>query len=169
MHASRGLFFYTFISPKGSGWKRVDGKLKHVSVSPSSYVWGVNSGGAIYYRQGIGASSKAGTGWKRISGDLLQISAGKSGVWGVNPLHHIFYRVGTFGDNGSQGVRWHKVRIHTAGNWVDVRIQQGTGLIGVGGGEGVNPLHHIFYRVGTFGNNGYEGVRWQITGFIGVG
>ena len=101
-------------------WKRVSGKLKHVTVSPGSRVWGVNNEGDIYYRQGITASNKGGTGWTRVNGNLMQISAGRSGVWGVNTQNQIFYRVGTFGDNDRKGSGWQKVR-NTAGNLLDGR------------------------------------------------
>ena len=81
----------------------MDGILKHVSVSPKGYVWGVNADDDTFVRQGITKETPGGTGWKHIDGKLKQISVGKSGVWGVNAQNQIFYRTGTYDDNGSEG------------------------------------------------------------------
>ena len=44
-------------------------------------VWGVNSVGKIYRKEGKE--------WKVIEGSLKMISVGESGVWGVNSNDHI--------------------------------------------------------------------------------
>ena len=49
--------------------------------------------------------------WNKINGKLQQISAGFSGVWGVNSNGDIFYRSGTFGDNKVIGSGWEKVNV----------------------------------------------------------
>ena len=87
----------------------MDGILKHVSVSPKGYVWGVNADDDTFVRQGITKETPGGTGWKLIDGKLKQISVGKSGVWGVNAQNQIFYRTGTYDDNGSEGSGWQHV------------------------------------------------------------
>lgn len=70
---------------------------------------GVNSADDIFVRQGITKETPGGTGWKHIDGKLKQISVGKSGVWGVNAQNQIFYRTGTYDDNGSEGSGWQHV------------------------------------------------------------
>ena len=52
----------------GNGWQRVPGGLTHVTVG-SAGVWGVNSGGNIYYREGVTLSSPMGTTWTHIPGN----------------------------------------------------------------------------------------------------
>ena len=96
-------------SPAGTGWKKVDGRLKHVSVSNKGHVWGVSAVDNIFIREGTNNSNPGGTNWKQIPGKLKQISVGKSGVWGVNAQNHIYYRTGTYGDSGSEGSGWQQV------------------------------------------------------------
>ena len=97
------------LSPSGTQWKNTDWKLKHVTVSPRGFVWGVNASDEVFYRQGISDCNVGGSFWKPINGSLKQISNGRSGVWGVNANDEIFYREGTFGDNGSEGTSWIQV------------------------------------------------------------
>ena len=47
--------------------------------------------------------------WEQVAGQLKQISAGYSGVWGVNDKDNIYYRNGTFGDTGDIGNDWIQV------------------------------------------------------------
>ena len=97
------------LRPSGTGWMQTDGKLKHVTVSPRGFVWGVNRNDEVFHRQGITNCNVDGSFWKQIDGSLKQISNGRSGVWGVNANDQIFYREGTFGDNGSEGSSWVQV------------------------------------------------------------
>ena len=97
------------LSPSGTEWKYTDGRLKHVTVSPRGFVWGVNANDQVFHRQGISDCKVDGSFWKLINGSLKQISNGRSGVWGVNANDEIFYREGTFGDNGSEGTSWIQV------------------------------------------------------------
>jgi len=86
-------------------WMRMPGALKDVTVSPANHVWGVNSGDAIFHWTMEGEHME----WVHIGGSLKQISAGKAGVWGVNRNDDLYYRMGTFGDNGSSGFRWQMI------------------------------------------------------------
>jgi len=76
-------------------WERIPGKLKQVTVGEAG-VWGVNAGGAIFYRDGtFGGAQSAGTNWRLIPGGLKWISSGVAGhVWGVNHLDQIYRRLG---------------------------------------------------------------------------
>ena len=69
-------------------WRRIGGKLKHVSVSnDGKHIWGVNSNDHIYYRNGMNGN------WRRIPGGLKQVDAMSGGhVWGVNSANDIYYR-----------------------------------------------------------------------------
>jgi hypothetical protein len=53
----------------GNGWHNVPGLLVHVTVG-SAGVWGVNSGGNIYYREGVTLSSPSGASWTHIPGNF---------------------------------------------------------------------------------------------------
>ncbi|CAB4045380.1 lectin L6-like [Paramuricea clavata] len=62
----------------------MDGLLTHVTVGKSG-VWGVTSGNAIFFRQGVASDTSYGTVWQHLIGSLKQIDAGSSGVvYGVN-------------------------------------------------------------------------------------
>jgi len=121
------IFMRTSISPK-SAWKRVAGGLKHVSVSDSNRVWGVNRYGWVYRR--------GGNKWNRVSGGLKQISVGEAGVWGVNDANDIYYRQGTFGDKDTAGSDW--VKLPGKFKW----ISSGNRVFGV------SPKNEVFERVG---------------------
>ena len=101
----------SIFSPSGTGWQQVDGNLKHVTVSPKGYVWGVSTDDKIYYRQGITNCNVDGSSWLEIPGSLKQISNGRSGVWGVNANDEVFYNVATYGDNGFVGCGWMQVSV----------------------------------------------------------
>ncbi|MCK6211640.1 hypothetical protein KZX45_13910 [Georgenia sp. EYE_87] len=64
-------------------WLPLHGALKHVSVSASGEVWGVNANDQIYR---LNASSLT---WEQMPGALAQVSSG-SEVWGVNAEDEIY-------------------------------------------------------------------------------
>ena len=72
-------------------------------------MWGIYPGGNIYTRRGITKNKPGGTGWKQIPGKLKQISTGNSGVWGVDFLNRLYYRVGTYCKNSAEGSDWKMV------------------------------------------------------------
>ena len=42
---------------------------------------------------------------------MSQLDVGKCGVWAVDENNEIFYREGTYGENGSDGSHWVKVSL----------------------------------------------------------
>ncbi len=106
-------------SPKNLEWKRVDGRLRHISMGSDGTVWGVNSSNRVYRRVrgrwrevrgrlkmldvgnarniwGIGTDDRiyrwGGRSWKQVRGRLKNISVGSDGtVWGTNSNDQIFW------------------------------------------------------------------------------
>ncbi|KAM4015295.1 fish-egg lectin-like [Anomaloglossus baeobatrachus] len=52
---------------QGSRWQQVDGKLKMVEVGSDGSVYGVNSQGQVYKREGISAGNPIGTSWTQLN------------------------------------------------------------------------------------------------------
>ncbi|PVD26568.1 hypothetical protein C0Q70_14245 [Pomacea canaliculata] len=96
-------------NPTGLDWVQLDGRLKHVTVSPNGAIWGISPDNLVYFRDGISVQNPAGTSWQQVDGSFTQISAGPSGVWGVNANDDIFYREGTYGGHVTVGSRWTQV------------------------------------------------------------
>jgi len=125
----------------GNGkWERIEGALTNIDVSDNNRVWGVNREQNIYRLTG----SK----WEPISGKMVQVSVGKSGVWGVNAGGAIYYRTGTYGDLDVSGSDWKK--IDGGKKWV----ASGSDLL-----VGVNSAGSIYYREGMSSHNPI-GKRW---------
>jgi hypothetical protein len=53
-------------------------------------VFGVNSAGNIFYREGISESTPTGTGWVKFPGGLKQIDTYQSEVWGSNSGNNVY-------------------------------------------------------------------------------
>ncbi|KAJ7995834.1 hypothetical protein DPEC_G00248690 [Dallia pectoralis] len=51
---------------QNSGWTNIDGKLSMIEVATDGSVFGANSAGDVYTRDGISASRPEGTGWSQI-------------------------------------------------------------------------------------------------------
>ncbi|KAI4884532.1 hypothetical protein NFI96_010979 [Prochilodus magdalenae] len=47
-------------------WEQISGALSMIEVSTDGQVYGVNSNGDIYQRDGVSASNPAGTGWHQV-------------------------------------------------------------------------------------------------------
>ena len=47
--------------------------------------------------------------WKIVDGGLKDVSVGSAGVWGVNDVDQIFYRIGTFRKPSKLGSGWEQV------------------------------------------------------------
>ncbi|PVD26560.1 hypothetical protein C0Q70_14237 [Pomacea canaliculata] len=92
--------------PTGSDWVKLNGHLKHVTVSPHGAIWGVKHENSIWFRNDISLHKPGGTGWQKVDGSLTQISAGLAGVWGVNANDEIFYRGRTYGGHITVGSGW---------------------------------------------------------------
>lgn len=77
-----GQIFHRPVNGEGSGWAMVPGWLKHISVSPSGWVWGVNGNGDIFICRSQGNCT--GTDWAHVVGKLDTIDAADDVVVGVN-------------------------------------------------------------------------------------
>ena len=77
-------------------------KLTQLDISPLDSIWGVDNLGLIYvfYENGIKL--------KQVGGSLKHVSAGGSGVWGVNQKDKVYYRGGITLDNLA-GTSWTEV------------------------------------------------------------
>ncbi|XP_010898778.4 fish-egg lectin-like [Esox lucius] len=51
---------------QNSGWTQIDGQLSMIEVASDGSVFGANSNGDVYTRDGISASKPEGTGWTQI-------------------------------------------------------------------------------------------------------
>jgi len=57
-----------------------------------AYVWGVSTGGSIYFHAGYSGA------WQQVHGHLKQIAVAPNGhVWGVTNSGHIYFRKGVHG------------------------------------------------------------------------
>ena len=134
MNADDYVFYASNISFNKVGkismkWNKVGGKLKQVSVNnydgkitktlirkllkrfsktaPTKTVshgamWGLNEEDFVYFRPNKSVA------WQRVPGNLKQVEIGPLGVFGVNKLNDIFYRVGTHTNPSSPGSSWQK-------------------------------------------------------------
>ncbi|KAI8505091.1 hypothetical protein Bbelb_172000 [Branchiostoma belcheri] len=146
----------------GTGWQRVSGGLKFVSVGRSG-VWGVNRNDQIYYRTGTYRDeASAGSGWVRIDGALKQISSGDNIVWGVNSNDNIYIRQGICWSSPS-GTSWRNI----PGKLKQVHVSPTSNQV-----WGVNSGNNIYRRTGITPSNP-AGTGWQNIGgqlkFVSVG
>jgi len=125
-------------------WQKTNGLLKQLSVS-SRTVWGVNSGGRIYYSR-----FKAPTViWILVPGALVQISASENGnVYGVNRAGHIFQSYKFLSFRGTS-YGWRRIP--------GFLVQISSGPSGV---WGVNKDDMIFYLDGTYGDKNIVSNSW---------
>ena len=73
----------------GSGrWTHeLGGRKRHVTASGNGYIWGTNSGDAIYK-----CAKPCNGQWQRVPGALRQIDGGQERVYGVNSGGHVYTR-----------------------------------------------------------------------------
>ena len=124
---------------KNGNWKKVGGKLKHVS-SGGCGTWGVSSNDQIWYYRGR---------WIRVPGGLKQIDSGPRRIaCGVNKADNIYCRTGITG-----------ARPYGKG-WVRVPGKLKYISCGAFGHWGVNKRNDIFFRYGV--NPGKpQGTKWK--------
>ncbi|PVD26562.1 hypothetical protein C0Q70_14239 [Pomacea canaliculata] len=103
----------------------------------------------IWFRKGISLDNPGGTGWQKVDGSLAQISAGPSGVWGVDANEDIFYREGTYGGHITVGSGWTPV----SGKLT--YITSGSGMV-----LGVSSKIEMFRRTGISETNP-TGYKWD--------
>ncbi|KAL0979013.1 hypothetical protein UPYG_G00179310 [Umbra pygmaea] len=74
--------FFMNLKPdcKNNGWNGLDGKLSMIEVATDGGVYGVNSAGALYTRDGVNSDKPWGTGWTHIPMKM--------------PLKHVTYDLG---------------------------------------------------------------------------
>ena len=60
----------------------------------------------LFFVGAISASSKK---WHDVEGALRSVSIGKTGVWGTNKYHNIYYRDGTYHEAKQRGNDWNQV------------------------------------------------------------
>eukprot|EP00091_Calanus_sinicus_P024999 TRINITY_DN9298_c0_g1_i1.p1 TRINITY_DN9298_c0_g1~~TRINITY_DN9298_c0_g1_i1.p1 ORF type:complete len:275 (-),score=49.97 TRINITY_DN9298_c0_g1_i1:241-1065(-) len=140
------IFVRTISSPSSVGqrWKRIDGALSFISVGSLGEVWGVNSGGRVYKREGVGArGSPSGTKWTEIKAPkpMKQLEVYNGVVWAIGTDDSIWYRIGN---------DWRK-------------ISGGLKVVSVGktGVWGVNSKDEIYYRQGTSVDPRSAGTGWE--------
>ena len=98
--------------PSGSSWDYLGaGSVTFiwVSVSPGGNVWAVNTAGHLLHRRHSSNAQPVGTAWDVMDTDVQWVDAGQAGVWALKTDGRLFYRHGTYGDNGSTGTDWSSV------------------------------------------------------------
>lgn len=104
--------------PSG-GWKQIPGGLKQISTSGNNaWIWGVNSGDAIWRCKKPCDYTSSNKKWWSPGGRLKQISVGDDEVWGVNSNNNI-YKINPEGKNGWKYVRGSLKQVINSGKgWV---------------------------------------------------
>ena len=110
---SVNLIYYrlgiTSSSPQGSGWNQIDVGFVWVSVSPRGSVWAVDESGQLCHRRDSSNALPTGTAWDVMANDMQRVDAGQAGVWALDNAGLLYYRHGTYGDDGSTGTEWRAV------------------------------------------------------------
>ena len=99
----------TSSSPTGSGWTQMDSGFVWISVSPRGSVWAVNVSGQLCHRRDSSNALPTGTAWDVMANDMQRVDAGQAGVWALDNDGLLYYRHGTYGDDGSTGTEWRAV------------------------------------------------------------
>ena len=98
-----------FSAPTGSNWTHLGHGYTWVSVSPGGSVWAVNTAGHLLHYRHSSNAQPVGTAWDVMDTDVQRVDAGQAGVWALKTDGRLFYRHGTYGDNGSTGMDWRSV------------------------------------------------------------
>jgi hypothetical protein len=122
------------------------------SGHPSSEydVWGVNAGGAIFYRYGVTSANKAGVDWTPTDGAAVYVSCGGGNVWVVNSAGQAFARAGVT-NSTPMGSGW----VSVPGDGI-TKVSCGAD----GGVAAINTKDEIMNRVGVSPSNP-AGDRWE--------
>ncbi|XP_078603464.1 uncharacterized protein LOC144877421 [Branchiostoma floridae x Branchiostoma japonicum] len=101
-------------------WLWIRDGIKRISVSSSTnQVWALTEDGVPLRRTGITKIAPQGTGWEVVGTErFLEISVGRVGVWAVYNDSTVMYRVGTYGDSETAGLRWQPVHIDLVRNYL---------------------------------------------------
>lgn len=149
-------------NPIGSGWEKVEGKLKHVCLAaqpgaaPGNFtVWGVNSQNNIYMKSGVTAHSAGGP-WQQVEGQLKQIHVDYAGaVIGVNANDDIYRRTGVSPQHPA-GTGWQQFEGKL--KHISIAPQLGADL-GTSVIWGVNAQNNIYIKTGVTAQS--TGKPWQ--------
>ena len=95
--------------PDGQSWTHLGEGYTWISVSPGGSVWAVNTAGHLLHYRHSSNAQPVGTAWDVMDTDVQRVDAGQAGVWALKTDGHLFYRHGTYGDNGSTGTDWRSV------------------------------------------------------------
>ena len=135
-------------NPCGSGWKvDADNTIRAASLSVSSRnnrAWLITPNDEIFRRIGVTVTNPVGIGWTQVAGSLVTVTVGDAGVWGIDSLGDIMYRMGTSINDGGdeEGYGWKKV----SGSLTT--ISSGNAIV-----WGTDSENQVYYRAGIcYGN-----------------
>ena len=137
--------------PSGSSWNYLGAgsvTFTWVSVSPGGSVWAVSTAGHLLHRRHSSNAQPVGTAWDVMDTDVQRVDAGQAGVWALKTDGRLFYRHGTYGDNGSTGTDWRSVE----GTFTSV--SSGKNVVVV-----VDTAGHVWVRSGVSSNTP-AGLAW---------
>ena len=135
-------------APFGSDWELLGDAFTWVSVSPGGSVWAVNTAGHLLHYRHSSNAQPVGTAWDVMDTDVQRVDAGQAGVWALKTDGRLFYRHGTYGDNGSTGTDWRSVE----GTFTSV--SSGKNVVVV-----VDTAGHVWVRSGVSSNTP-AGLAW---------
>ena len=109
--------------PPSGGWRRIDGSLKQISAAGKDYIWGVNSGNAIFKCKKPCSDNN----WISPGGSLKQLTGGESEVWGVNSNNDI-YKMNQDGTGSWQNIPGKASSVSQGGGYVWVVGDKGNSV-----------------------------------------
>lgn len=81
---SRERTFMAKVGGTSGKWKKLDGYLKQIGVSPNGlHILGVTSKNHLYARLGVTSSHPSGKGWDKVDDDITCIAVEDNQMWGL--------------------------------------------------------------------------------------
>lgn len=96
-----------FENAQGKAWKKIDGRLSAISVSPNMHVVGLNKSGKIFFRSGVRKDNIIGDVWEKINGAACGVAFGEDSMWAWNRAGNVFFREG-ISRGCPAGLKWSK-------------------------------------------------------------
>ncbi|XP_063292051.1 fish-egg lectin-like [Pelobates fuscus] len=95
VNSNNDIFYRLNVSPndcKGSEWRQVDGNMIMVEVATDGSVYGINTIGNVYKRNGVSFSNPGGTEWSLLNvyGPFKHVSYDSGLLWLLNSEGNIF-------------------------------------------------------------------------------
>ncbi|XP_063292047.1 fish-egg lectin-like isoform X1 [Pelobates fuscus] len=95
VNSNNAIFYRLNVSPdecRGSEWKMVEGNMIMVEVGTDGSVYGINTIGSVYKRQGISVLNPIGTAWSLVNvcGPFKHVSYDEGMLWLLNTNGDIF-------------------------------------------------------------------------------